>query len=123
MGCYGLGISRLMGVIVEKFNDDKGIIWPKSVTPVDLHLINIAADSQTADSLYKTLQEQKFSVLYDQRDTSAGQKFADADLIGIPTRVLVSDKTLKEDSVEIKQRNSSQIQLVKIKDLVKSLQK
>jgi prolyl-tRNA synthetase len=123
MGCYGLGISRLMGVIVEKFNDEKGILWPKVVSPVDLHLINIAADSQTADDLYKTLQSEGFSVLYDQRTASAGQKFADADLIGIPTRILASDKTLKEDSVEIKMRNSQNSELIKIKDLIKHLPK
>jgi prolyl-tRNA synthetase len=121
MGCYGLGISRLMGVIVEKFHDDKGIVWPKSVSPFDLHLLNIAADPKVSDDLYQTLQAQGFSVLLDQRDASAGEKFADADLIGIPTRILVSDKTLKEDSVEVKARNSNQSQLVKIKDLAKNL--
>ncbi len=123
MGCYGLGISRLMGVIVEKFHDEKGIIWPKSVSPVDLHLINIASDEKIAEDLYKTLQDKGFSVLYDQRDISAGAKFADSDLIGIPTRVLVSDKTLKEDSVEIKHRGNDETELVKIKDLQKILQK
>ncbi len=121
MGCYGLGISRLMGVIVEKFHDDKGIIWPKSVSPVDLHLINIASDREASDKLYATLQEQKFSVLYDQRDASAGEKFADADLIGIPIRILMSDKTLKEDSVEIKARDSKESQIVNIKNLTKTL--
>lgn len=119
MGCYGLGISRLMGVIVEKFHDDKGIMWPKSVSPFDLHLLNIAKDSAVSDDLYKTLQEEGFSVLLDQRDQSAGTKFADADLIGIPTRVVVSDKTLAQDSVEIKSRGSDKIELVKIKDLTK----
>src|SRR3989344_7548501 len=123
MGCYGLGISRLMGVIVEKFHDDKGIIWPKSVSPADLHLINIASDEKIAEDLYKTLQDAGFSVLYDQRDISAGAKFADSDLIGIPTRVLVSDKTLKEDSVEIKHRGNDETELVKIKDLIKKLKK
>ena len=123
MGCYGLGISRLMGVIVEKFHDDKGIIWPKSVSPVDLHLINIASDEKIAEDLYQTLQKAEFSVLYDQRDASAGAKFADSDLIGIPTRVLVSDKTLKEESVEIKHRGNDETELVKIKDLIKKLKK
>lgn len=123
MGCYGLGISRLMGVIVEKFHDDKGIIWPKSVAPADFHLINIAADSKVADDLYKTLQQQDFSVLYDQRPASPGEKFADADLIGIPTRILASDKTLKEGAVEIKERNKSEIRLVKINELTKILKK
>jgi prolyl-tRNA synthetase len=110
-----------MGVLVENYHDKQGMIWPKSVAPFDLHLINIASSAKIADDLYKTLQKADFSVLYDQRDASAGQKFADADLIGIPTRILVSDKTLKEDSVEIKPRNSNQTQLVKIKDLTKTL--
>src|SRR3989338_5908508 len=121
MGCYGLGISRLMGVVVEKFHDEKGIICSKAVTPVDLHLINIAKDRKIADKLYETLQTEGFSVLYDETSVSAGEKFANSDLIGIPTRVLVSDKTLKEDSVEIKARNSDKTQLVKIKELVKNL--
>jgi len=121
MGCYGLGISRLMGVIVEKFHDDKGIIWPKSTAPFDLHLINIASDTKESDKLYKTLQSENFSVLYDQRDATAGTKFTDSDLIGIPIRILVSDKTLKEDSVEIKERNSDKTSILKIKDLSTSL--
>lgn len=123
MGCYGLGISRLMGVIVEKFHDDKGIIWPKSVSPFDIHLINIAKEVKAADQLYETLQATGISVLYDQRDVSAGVKFTDSDLIGIWTRVLVSDKTLAKDSVEIKERNSDKNSIVKIKDLIESLKK
>ncbi|OGE87715.1 MAG: hypothetical protein A3J07_03310 [Candidatus Doudnabacteria bacterium RIFCSPLOWO2_02_FULL_49_13] len=121
MGCYGLGISRLMGVLVEKFHDDKGILWPRSVSPFDFHLINIARDSRVADELYIALQRENYSVLYDQRDDSAGQKFADADLIGIVVRILVSDKTLKEDAVEVKPRNSDSAQLIKTKELSKFL--
>jgi len=117
MGCYGLGISRLMGVLVEKFHDDKGILWPKMVSPFDLHLLNISQDTKNADKLCETLQDQNFSVLYDQRDVSAGIKFADADLMGIFVRILVSDKTLKEESVEVKLRNNDKAELVKIKDL------
>src|SRR3990167_2758829 len=121
MGCYGLGISRLMGIIVEKFHDDKGILWPRSVSPFDFHLINIARDSRVSDELYIALQRENYSVLYDQRDDSAGQKFADADLIGIVVRILVSDKTLKEDAVEVKPRNSDSAQLIKTKELSKFL--
>ncbi len=123
MGCYGLGISRLMGVLVEKFHDEKGILWPQAVAPFDLHLINIAKDPQSADKLYIALQQDGFSVLYDQRDASVGTKFADADLIGLPKRILVSDKTLKEDSAEVKSRNNDQTQLIKTKDLSKFLKK
>lgn len=123
LGSYGIGITRLMGTIVETSHDDKGIIWPASVAPFDFHLINIAADPKEADKLYKALQQDNISVLYDQRDASPGEKFADADLIGIPTRILVSDKTLKENSVEIKERNLSKASIVKIKDFSERLQK
>ncbi|HEX9503203.1 MAG TPA: aminoacyl--tRNA ligase-related protein [Patescibacteria group bacterium] len=121
MASYGIGPSRLLGTIVETSHDEKGIIWPKSVSPFDLHLINIAGDEKAADKLYETLQSVGFSVLYDQRDARAGEKFADADLIGIPKRILVSDKTLKDDSVEIKDRNTDKTSIVKVKDLTKSL--
>jgi prolyl-tRNA synthetase len=123
LGSYGIGITRLMGVLVENFHDDKGIVWPASVSPFDLHLITIAKDDKEAEKLYKTLQKDGFSVLYDQRDVRAGEKFADSDLIGIPTRILVSDKTLEEESVEIKQRNSDKTSIVKLKDLTESLKK
>src|SRR5258708_33408271 len=107
--------------MVETSHDEKVIIWPKSVSPFDLHLINIAGDEKAADKLYETSQRVGFSVLYDQRDARAGEKFADADLIGIPKRILVSDKTLKDDSVEIKDRNTDKTSIVKVKDLTKSL--
>ena len=121
MGCYGLGVSRLMGVIVEKFHDDKGIIWPTAVSPFDFHLINIAKDSKAADGIYESLQTAGYSVLYDQRGVSPGEKFADSDLIGIPVRILASDKTLKEESVEVKERKGPKTQLIKIKNLAKTL--
>lgn len=123
MGCYGLGISRVMGVIVEKFHDEKGIVWPSSVAPFDIHLINIVESSKEADKLYETLQDGGISVLYDQRDVSAGIKFTDSDLIGIPKRVLISDKTLAEDSAELKLRNESKPKIIKIKDLTRELKK
>ncbi len=123
MGCYGLGISRLMGVIVEKYHDDKGIIWPQSVSPFDIHLLNIAKDQKAADQLYQTLQAEGFSVLLDLRDVSAGIKFTDSDLIGIPKRILVSDKTLAEESVELKLRNENKSKLIKTKDLIRELKK
>jgi prolyl-tRNA synthetase len=121
LGSYGIGITRLMGVVVEKFADDKGIIWPESIAPFQIHLVNIAKDQRAADVLYNSLQSSKISVLYDQRDESPGVKFADSDKIGIPKRVLVSDKTLQQDSVELKIRASGETQIIKIKDLPKSL--
>ncbi|MBI2355723.1 MAG: prolyl-tRNA synthetase [Candidatus Doudnabacteria bacterium] len=118
LGSYGIGISRLLGVIVEKFHDEKGIIWPRAVSPFDVHLINIAENTAQADKLYKALQLSGISVLYDQRDVSVGVKLTDSDLLGIPKRALVSDKTLKEDSVELKSRNESKTKLIAIKDMM-----
>jgi len=122
MGCYGIGIGRTMAAIVEVYNDSNGIIWPKAASPFDLHLINIAKDSTTANSVYDSLKAAGFDVLFDEREASAGGKFADSDLIGIPVRVLVSEKSLKEDSAEIKHRATGESQLVKIKDLVQFFQ-
>lgn len=119
MAAYGIGISRLLGTIVETHNDKSGIIWPKSVAPFDVHLIAIGEDVQSeADEIYEKLQKNGISVLYDNRvDSTAGEKFADADLIGIPTRMIVSTKTLKEKSVEIKARETDAIKLEKIVNL------
>jgi prolyl-tRNA synthetase len=123
MGSYGIGIGRLMGTIAEVFHDDKGLMWPDSVAPFQIHLINIAKDQKEADKIYKALLSDKFEVLYDQREMSPGAKFADSDIIGIPVRVLVSDKTLAQESVEIKMRNSDKSSIVKMKDLAESLKK
>jgi len=107
MGCYGIGLSRLMAAIVETNNDEKGIIWPKEVSPFDIHLIAIEKKAKPkADKLYLDLQKNGFEVLYDDRqDIQAGEKFAEADLIGLPLRIVVSERTLKEKSVEIKRRD------------------
>ncbi|MBX4187711.1 MAG: prolyl-tRNA synthetase [Candidatus Doudnabacteria bacterium] len=121
LGSYGIGITRLMGVIVEHFADDKGIIWPENIAPFKVHLVNIAKDDSKAEELYKALQQNNFSVLYDQRDESAGVKFADADMIGIPKRVLISDKTLVQDAIELKNRATGETQIIKIKDLLKNI--
>lgn len=107
MGCYGLGISRLMGVIVETFHDDRGIIWPAVVAPAQVHLVNLGRDDEAqhdAEALYATLQQHGIEVLWDERDTSAGVKLADADLIGLPYRVVISSRTRKEGKVEVKPR-------------------
>lgn len=107
MGCYGVGISRLMGVIVEKFHDDRGIIWPASIAPAQVHLVNLGRDEDTfreAADLYERLRRGGVSVLWDERDASAGVKLADADLIGLPRRVVISSRTLSEGKVEVKLR-------------------
>lgn len=108
-GCYGLGISRTMGAVVEVFHDDKGIIWPESVTPFKVYLIGLDLEDKKvlaeAEKTYKLLQAEGIEILFDDRvGVSAGEKFADADLVGIPYRVVVSKRT--GGKLEIKRRNS-----------------
>jgi len=120
MGCYGIGLPRLMATIVEVNNDGKGIIWPKEVAPFEFHLIRLedsSAVKKAAEKLYQDLLKTGNEVLYDDRDKSAGEKFADADLIGIPLRVVVSERTLKENSVEIKKRSENKTKLIKISQI------
>lgn len=121
MGCYGIGMSRAMGAIAEVHHDEKGLVWPKSVAPFQVHLISIRSND-AAEQLYRELTDAGVEVLYDDRDVSAGAKFADADLIGIPVRLVVSDKTLATDSVEWKERLSEAAELVKRSVLRKRLE-
>ncbi|MCX6724369.1 MAG: His/Gly/Thr/Pro-type tRNA ligase C-terminal domain-containing protein [Candidatus Staskawiczbacteria bacterium] len=125
MGCYGIGISRAMGAVVEANHDEKGIVWPKEIAPFAVHLIGLGEDKKvkaTSQKIYQELQKENIQVLYDDRqDKSAGEKFAEADLIGIPYRVIVSEKTLAKNSLEIKERNKSAAKLIKVKDLIKLL--
>ena len=111
MGSYGIGPTRLMGVITEKYADDKGLIWPESVAPFSVHLIVLGKDKaceyyKQAEVMYKRLTDAHVEVLFDDRDAQAGEKFADSDLIGIPMRVVVSDKSLASGGVEMKERGS-----------------
>lgn len=115
MGCYGIGPSRAMGAVVEIHHDKNGIIWPESVAPFKIHLLELKGAS--AEKIYKDLIKNGVEVLYDDRDISAGEKFSDADLIGIPYRLVMSEKTLKQDAVELKKRNEEKVKLIKIKDL------
>ncbi len=123
MGCYGIGIGRAMGAIVEVSHDDRGIIWPKSVTPFDVHLIEISnkkTATTEAQKIYETLKKSGIEVLFDDREgVSAGEKFADCDLIGIPVRLVVSKKT--GSKVEFKKRNEEKTQLVSLEEAVKRL--
>ncbi len=112
MGCYGIGLPRLMAAIVEVNNDSKGIIWPKETAPFDIHLISIDKNKE-AEKIYNDLEKKGLEVLYDDRDKSAGEKFAEADLIGIPVRIVVSDKTLKNNCIEVKNRDSNKTCLIK----------
>ena len=121
MGCYGIGPSRVLGTIVEVHHDDGGIIWPESVAPFQIHLISLckdAKDIKQADEIYSALTKSGKEVLYNDRaDTTAGAKFADSDLIGIPTRIIVSPKTLAKMSVEVKKRNETESKSLEIKSL------
>jgi prolyl-tRNA synthetase len=114
MGCYGIGISRLMGVIVEKYNDEHGIVWPESVAPFRAHLL--ALNGADGSKIYEALQRAGIEVLYDDRDASAGEKFAEADLLGIPWRVVVSPKL--EGKVEVKKRSGEVAKVIEIDELI-----
>jgi prolyl-tRNA synthetase len=120
MGCYGIGSSRLMGAIVEMSHDENGIIWPDAVAPFAVHLVSLAksdAERRKADELYEEMTRRGMEVLYDDRtEARPGEKFADADIIGIPTRMVVSEKTLAAGSVEVKKRTEKNATLVRWED-------
>jgi prolyl-tRNA synthetase len=123
MGCYGIGLARTLATIVEVFHDDKGILWPNAVAPYQVHLIEISNKQQEirnkADEVYKILQEKGIEVLYDDREMSAGAKFADADLLGIPVRLVVSQKT--GEKIEWKKRDESTSELVDLQEVLNRL--
>lgn len=119
MGCYGIGIGRTMAAIVEKYYDEKGIVWPETASPFKIHLIALDGVANEADKLYEELKKVGVEILYDDRDKTAGEKFADADLIGLPLRVVVSKKTIQQECVELKKRNESVAKLVTMNDFVK----
>lgn len=105
MGSYGIGLGRLMGTVVETLSDEKGIVWPKEIAPFHVHLLSLSEKTKEyADEIYTKLVFAGVEVLYDDRDVRAGQKFADSDLIGIPTRVVIGEKTLESKMLEIKDR-------------------
>ncbi|MEK7146956.1 MAG: aminoacyl--tRNA ligase-related protein [Patescibacteria group bacterium] len=119
MGSYGIGVERMMAAIVEISHDDDGIIWPQSVAPFDAELIDLG-EKKLSGEIYKTLVKAGVDVLYDDRDdSSAGEKFKDADLLGIPWRIVVSEKTARQEKAEIKKRNEKSVKLVSLSQLVK----
>lgn len=121
MGSYGIGIGRLMGTIVEVLSDDKGIIWPKSVAPYAVHLIQVGDSEEVvneADRVYKYLLDSGVEVLFDDRAARPGEKFADADLIGIPHRVVVSEKTIASGQLELTERSTGTTKFVGEHDLL-----
>ncbi|HRH23620.1 MAG TPA: His/Gly/Thr/Pro-type tRNA ligase C-terminal domain-containing protein [Candidatus Magasanikbacteria bacterium] len=121
MGSYGIGLGRLMGTVVELCNDEKGILWPESIAPYQIHLVSLCrepADVQTCNDIYAALVKKGVEVLYDDREARAGEKFADSDLIGIPVRVVVSPKTLANKSVEYKKRGEADATILTIDELI-----
>ncbi|MBI2941672.1 MAG: proline--tRNA ligase [Chloroflexi bacterium] len=122
MGCYGIGVDRLLAAIVQQCHDDRGITWPVAVAPFHLHLVALnvedASITTRAEEVYRRLEEAGCEVLFDDRAETPGVKFADADLIGIPLRLTVSRRTLATDSVEIKPRTAKEARLVTIGELL-----
>lgn len=126
MGCYGIGTSRIIGALAEKHHDNYGIIWPKNIAPYQIHLIGLDLKNEeimnNAKQVYNKLLESNIEVLFDDRkDIAAGEKFADADLIGIPIRLVVSNKT--KEKVEFKKRNEKESQIISINDIASNLYK
>jgi len=124
LASYGIGITRVMGVIAEKSSDEKGLIWPEEIAPFKIYLAPLDVDGdvkKAGDDMYEILQAKGITVLYDDRDVRPGQKFADADLMGIPFRIVISQKTLKDNVYEIKSRTSSDVELLDKDGIVKRL--
>lgn len=124
LGSYGIGITRVMGVIVEKFADDKGIIWPEAIAPAKVYLAQIGGEAATraADELYDELSAKNIEVIYDDRDERAGTKFADSELMGIPYRVTVSDRVIESKEYELNIRKTGTTTLLTRQDLFAKLE-
>ena len=127
MGAYGIGLGRLMGTVVEVLSDDKGIIWPESIAPYKIHLL-LLGESETvrneADKVYEKLSGAGVEVIYDDRTgVSAGEKFADADLLGMPYRAVVSERSIKENGIELKKRTEQKGKIVSVEELLTLLKK
>lgn len=126
MGSYGIGLDRLMAIIVELHHDENGIMWPKNVAPYDIHLVHVGKGENhvaVAQKLYQELQAAGFDVLYDDREVSPGVKFKDADLIGIPVRIAVGEKGLTAGGVEVKFRHETTQTIVPLTELMEFLKK
>ena len=126
MGCYGIGVGRLAASVCEAKHDDNGPIWPISIAPWEVHLCCMRADQEeckaTADDLYNKLQNAGIEVIYDDRDVRAGAMFADADLLGVPIRVVVGPKNLKNNQIELTTRDKSVQKLVDLDEALNEIQ-
>lgn len=118
MGSYGIGPSRLMGLIAEYFSDDKGLVWPENVAPFKVYLVSIGDVSEQAEALYRQLSEAGIDVLYDDRDERPGAKFADAELIGIPNRLTISERLIADGKYELTTRSDGQTDLLTLDELL-----
>jgi len=122
MGSYGIGLGRLLGTVAEALSDDKGIVWPVEIAPFKVHLIDLGGENvkvkNAREEIMSNLQNAGIEVLCDDRDVRAGEKFADADLLGIPLRVIISDKTLEKGELEVKERANGKVSMIKEKDLL-----
>lgn len=124
MGAYGIGLGRLMGTVVEVLSDEKGMVWPEEIAPFSVHLLLLSEGAKSlADETYEALTSQGIEVLYDDRDARAGEKFADADLIGIPVRVVIGDKSLESKTLEVKGRTSDETRQLSLSQLIDELKK
>ena len=122
MGSYGIGVSRLVGAIIEAFHDDKGITWPLNVSPFQVSLINLMNNDkeciEISNKIYNNLEKNKIEVLFDDRDCSMGKKFSDNDLIGNPFQIIIGKRDIKENMVELKERRSYQSKKLEINNVV-----
>jgi prolyl-tRNA synthetase len=125
MGSYEVGVSRMAAAVVEQNHDDSGIIWPVHVAPFQVHLIALNLENEDvkrqAEKLYRQLVEEKIDVLFDDRDLRAGEKFSDADLLGMPIRLTVSKRTFKEQKLELKFRNKKESKLLTYEEVMKEI--
>jgi prolyl-tRNA synthetase len=123
MGSYGIGLGRLMGTIVEILSDEKGLVWPVAIAPFKVHIVEISSSNEkvkeTSEKIYNLFRDNNLEVLYDDREVRAGEKFNDSDLMGIPLRIVVSEKGIEKGEFEIKQRKDGEVLNIKEKDLLK----
>jgi len=117
MGSYGIGVGRLLACVAEEYHDERGLIWPITVAPYQIHLVALKGGEEVANNLYAALENTGFEVLYDDRDESPGVKFNDADLIGIPVRLTISERSLKKGGVELKLRRGTELAIIPLNEV------
>jgi len=126
MGCYGIGLGRLLALVIEAHHDEDGIVWPTAIAPAQVHIVSVGANreevSSAADALYERLRAAGYEVLYDDRPERAGVKFNDADLIGLPVRVTISRRTLEGNTLEVKARWEDERRLVPAAEIEEAIE-